>query len=87
MQLTISKTQAERETEVLKNKGELDKDKAVEMAIGQIEKQFGRGSIMWLGDDSIKVKTEIMLLVSEESHVDVSLNFLARSHLAKPHLP
>ena len=30
------------------------------MAIGQIEKQFGRGSIMWLGDDSIKVKTEII---------------------------
>ena len=60
MQLNISKTQAERETEMLKNRGELDKDKAVEMAIGQIEKQFGRGSIMWLGDDSIKVKTEII---------------------------
>lgn len=45
---------------MLKNKGELDKGKAVEMAISQIEKQFGRGSIMWLGDDSIKVKAEII---------------------------
>jgi len=60
MQFNISKTYAERETEVLKNRSELDKDKAVEMAIGQIEKKFGRGSIMKLGDDSIKVKTDII---------------------------
>lgn len=32
-----------------------DKDRAVKMAISQIEKQFGRGSIMKLGDESIKV--------------------------------
>ncbi len=41
-------------------KGELDRDRAVEMAIGQIEKQFGRGSIMKLGDESMKVETEII---------------------------
>lgn len=41
-----------------KNKLELDKDRAVELAIGQIEKQFGRGSIMKLGDDSMKVEAE-----------------------------
>ena len=35
-----------------------DRERAVKMAIGQIEKQFGRGSIMMLGDDSVKVKTE-----------------------------
>ena len=36
------------------------KTKAMEVAIGQIEKQFGRGSIMKLGDDSMMVETEII---------------------------
>ncbi|WP_066507478.1 recombinase RecA [Abyssisolibacter fermentans] len=31
----------------------LEKKKALEMALGQIEKQFGKGSIMKLGEDSI----------------------------------
>jgi len=35
-----------------------EKDRAVQMAVGQIEKQFGRGSIMRLGDDSVKVLTD-----------------------------
>lgn len=43
-----------------KNKSESDKDRAVEMAINQIEKQFGRGSIMRLGDDSMKVEAEVI---------------------------
>ncbi|MFC1511767.1 recombinase RecA [Candidatus Latescibacterota bacterium] len=41
-----------------KTRGELDRDRAVEIAIGQIEKQFGRGSIMKLGDDSMKIEIE-----------------------------
>ncbi len=36
------------------------KTKAVEVAIGQIEKQFGRGSIMKLGDDSMMVDAEVI---------------------------
>ncbi|MFC1490248.1 recombinase RecA [Candidatus Latescibacterota bacterium] len=43
-----------------KNNDGLDKGKSVEMAIGQIEKQFGRGSIMKLGDDSMKVESEVI---------------------------
>ncbi|MFC1560841.1 recombinase RecA [Candidatus Latescibacterota bacterium] len=43
-----------------KNKGESDKNRSVEMAISQIEKQFGRGSIMRLGDDSMKVEAEVI---------------------------
>jgi len=35
-----------------------DKEKALEAALGQIEKQFGRGSIIRLGDDSIKITME-----------------------------
>ena len=40
-----------------KKLGENDKERAVDLAIGQIEKQFGRGSIMKLGDDSMKIET------------------------------
>jgi recombination protein RecA len=41
-----------------KDKVDLDKDRAISMAIGQIEKQYGRGSIMKLGDDSMKVDVD-----------------------------
>jgi len=40
---------------VQNNLSEKDRERAVKLAIGQIEKQFGRGSIMKLGDDSVKV--------------------------------
>ncbi len=43
-----------------KNSSVGDKDRAIKMAISQIEKQFGRGSIMRLGDESIMVETEII---------------------------
>jgi recombination protein RecA len=45
---------------VQKNNDGIDKTKSVEMAIGQIEKQFGRGSIMKLGDNSMKVESEVI---------------------------
>jgi recombination protein RecA len=35
-----------------------DKQKALELAVSQIEKQFGKGSIMKLGEDSIKTTIE-----------------------------
>jgi recombination protein RecA len=35
-----------------------ERDKALTLAISQIEKQFGKGSIMSLGDNSIKIVTE-----------------------------
>ncbi len=31
-----------------------DKDKAIEMAVSQIEKQFGKGAIMRLGDEGLE---------------------------------
>lgn len=43
-----------------KNNSVLDKEKSVEVAISQIEKQFGRGSIMKLGDDSMRVESEVI---------------------------
>lgn len=51
---------AERDNTVQKSEIDPKKTKAVEVAIGQIEKQFGRGSIMKLGDDSMKVEAEII---------------------------
>lgn len=33
-----------------------EKNRAIDLAIGQIEKQFGKGSIMRMGDESIQVK-------------------------------
>ena len=35
-----------------------DKDRALEAALNQIEKQFGKGSIMKLGDDSARMNIE-----------------------------
>ncbi len=37
-----------------------DKLKALDMALGQIEKQFGKGSIMKLGEDSAKMHVEVI---------------------------
>jgi len=44
----------------VKNNDIPDRDKAVRVAIDQIEKQFGRGSIMKLGDESMKVEIEVI---------------------------
>jgi len=33
----------------------MDRDKALDLALGQIEKQFGKGAVMRLGDDSVRM--------------------------------
>jgi len=69
------------------------KNKALEMALSQIEKQFGKGAIMRLGSD----RTMDIDVVSTGSlgldialgvvvcHVVVSLRSTALSLLVKPH--
>jgi len=37
-----------------------DKEKAVELAVSQIDRQFGKGSIMRLGDDGAKVSVDVI---------------------------
>ena len=37
-----------------------DKRKALDAALGQIEKQFGKGAVMKLGDDSAKLNVEVV---------------------------
>jgi recombination protein RecA len=36
----------------------MDRDKALELALGQIEKQFGKGAVMRLGDDSVRMSAK-----------------------------
>ncbi|MBN1293227.1 MAG: recombinase RecA [Candidatus Latescibacteria bacterium] len=43
-----------------KSSDDANKNRAVDLAISQIEKQFGRGSIMRLGDDSMKVEAAVI---------------------------
>lgn len=61
-----------------------DKKKALDMAMHQIEKDFGKGSIMMLGEASAKMNIEviptgalswILLLVSAVFRADVLLRF------------
>ena len=49
-----------KENEIREKKGEkTDKTKALDLAINQIEKQFGKGSIMKLGQDFHDVKDDL----------------------------
>jgi recombination protein RecA len=41
-------------------KGDTDRNKALQLAVAQIEKQFGAGSIMRLGSDAAKVKVAVI---------------------------
>ena len=45
---------------VRKGEMETERGKALEMAIGQIEKQFGKGSIMRLGEAQAKIQVEVI---------------------------
>lgn len=50
-------------TKAKDNKDEIkfeDKQKALDAALSQIEKQFGKGAVMKLGDDSAKMNVEVV---------------------------
>jgi recombination protein RecA len=46
--------------EAMKNMAKDDKEKVLNVAISQIEKQFGKGSVMRLGDTSAKVEADVI---------------------------
>ncbi len=48
-----------------------NRDRAIELAMGQIEKQFGKGSIMRLGEDS--VLPEVQVIPSGALSLDIAL--------------
>ena len=71
-----------------------DKLKALEMAIGQIEKSFGKGSVMKLGHNESVVDIDAissgslsldMLLASVVFQKEELLKFMVQNHLEKPH--
>ena len=38
----------------------MQKDKALEMALGQIEKQYGKGAIMLMGDAASRIQVSVI---------------------------
>ena len=43
-----------------KNSTTGDKERALDLAIGQIDKMFGKGSVMRLGEVSARIQTEVI---------------------------
>lgn len=63
---------------------ELDqKSQALESAIIQIEKQFGKGSIMRLGDDSAKIKVAVISTGSLELDVALGIGGIPRGRITE----
>ena len=48
----------------------MDRDKSLDMALGQIEKQFGKGAIMKLGEEAAKLAQ--VTLTPAESRISTS---------------
>ncbi len=63
-----------------------EKEKALEMAIGQIEKQFGKGSIMKLGEDS-KLNVESVSTGSLDLDIAVGIGGLPRGRIIEIYGP
>lgn len=75
--------QANEEKVVVEQKELNQKAQALESAIIQIEKQFGKGSIMRLGDDSAKVRTPIISTGSIELDVALGIGGIPRGRITE----
>lgn len=63
-----------------------EKEKALEMALGQIEKQFGKGSIMKLGEDS-KLNVEAVSTGALDLDIAVGIGGLPRGRIIEIYGP
>jgi hypothetical protein len=65
------------------------KKKALELALSQIQKQFGDGAIMTLGKHSTKQELSLLISLSESEEYpeDESLKFTALSHQGNQRSP
>lgn len=63
------------------------KDLALSSAIAQIEKQFGKGSIMKLGDDSARVKIETISTGSLELDIAIGVGGIPRGRITEIYGP
>ena len=61
----------------------MDKNKALEVVISQIEKQFGKGSIMRLGDDSSKLQVESIPTGSIELDIALGIGGVPRGRVVE----
>ena len=69
--------QVERNAAMTEDRRARERDKAIEMAVGQIEKQFGKGAIMRLGQGAIAVDGKMV-----DVPVAVRARALLRRHAA-----
>ena len=63
------------------------RDQALENALGQIEKQFGKGSIMRLGDDSARMDIEVIPTGSLELDVALGIGGIPRGRVTEIYGP
>ena len=64
-----------------------DKEKALEAAIGQIEKKFGEGSIMKLGDNNVKYTVEVTPTGSLSLDVALGVGGIPRGRIIEVYGP
>ena len=60
-----------------------DKRKALEMAMNQIEKQFGKGSIMKLGEDTLKLNVESISTGSLDLDIAIGIGGVPRGRVVE----
>ena len=61
-----------------------EKDKALELAINQIEKQFGRGSVMRLGEASANMQVEAISTGSLALDMALGIGGIPRGRVTDP---
>jgi recombination protein RecA len=71
----------------LVDKGSVDKDKALEAAIGQIERSFGKGAIMKLGQSEIAVAAEVVPTGSLGLDIALGIGGLPRGRVVEIYGP
>ena len=67
--------------------GDMDKKKALEAALGQIERAFGKGSIMRLGDNDMVIETEVVSTGSIGLDIALGIGGLPRGRVVEIYGP
>ncbi len=67
--------------------GDMDKKKALEAALGQIERAFGKGSIMRLGDNDKVIETEVVSTGSIGLDIGLGIGGLPRGRVVEIYGP
>jgi len=67
--------------------GDMDKKKALEAALGQIERAFGKGSIMRLGDNDAVIETEVVSTGSIGLDIALGIGGLPRGRVIEIYGP